>query len=100
MSYSTPYRGVGGARRRENDERSFGGPREMTARYAGTCADTGAAIQPGDLISYDRSTRRTVLLQSVNGRYISHVIRTSGGTFYRNKNGLCEDAPCCGCCTI
>lgn len=25
---------------------------------------------------------------------------TSGGTFYRNKNGRCEDAPCCGCCTI
>lgn len=27
-------------------------------------------------------------------------IRTSGGTFYRNARGRCEDAPCCGCCTI
>jgi hypothetical protein len=32
--------------------------------------------------------------------YISYEIRTSGGTFYRNKNGICEDAPCCGCCTF
>jgi hypothetical protein len=21
-------------------------------------------------------------------------------TFYRNKQGRCIDAPCCGCCTI
>ncbi len=27
-------------------------------------------------------------------------IRTSGGSFTRNANGRCEDAPCCGCCTI
>ncbi len=25
---------------------------------------------------------------------------STGKTFYRNKNGTCEDAPCCGCCTI
>lgn len=96
--YTTPYRGVGGARRRENDEGY--GPREMNARYAGTCADTGAAIAPGDLIQYDRTTKRTVLIQKANTTYVAHVIRTSGGTFYRNKNGRCEDAPCCGCCTI
>lgn len=28
------------------------------------------------------------------------TIRTSGGEFYRNARGRCEDAPCCGCCTI
>jgi hypothetical protein len=32
--------------------------------------------------------------------YVSYEIRTSGGTFYRNKRGRCEDAPCCGCCTF
>jgi hypothetical protein len=32
--------------------------------------------------------------------YVSYEIQTSGGTFYRNYNGRCEDAPCCGCCTI
>ena len=31
---------------------------------------------------------------------VSHVFETSGGTFYRNRNGTCEDAPCCGCCTV
>jgi len=34
------------------------------------------------------------------GRGVSYEVRTSGGTFYRNRNGRCEDAPCCGCCTI
>lgn len=33
-------------------------------------------------------------------RYISDVIRIGRNTFYRNKRGRCEDAPCCGCCTI
>jgi hypothetical protein len=29
------------------------------------------------------------------------VIRfSSGAVFTRNKAGRCEDAPCCGCCTI
>ena len=23
-----------------------------------------------------------------------------GETYYRNTNGRCADAPCCGCCTI
>lgn len=34
-----------------------------------------------------------------NDDRVSHEIRTSGGTFYQNKEGRCEDAPCCGCCT-
>jgi hypothetical protein len=98
--YATrPFRGTAGARIRENDEShhldapSTAG-REMTARYSGICADTGAAIRPGDLIRYDRASKRSVLIQR------SGEGRTSGGTFYRNKAGRCEDAPCCGCCTI
>ena len=38
--------------------------------------------------------------QRNDNRYVSFEIRTSGGTFYRNKRGVCEDAPCCGCCTF
>jgi hypothetical protein len=30
----------------------------------------------------------------------SYEVRTCEGTFYRNYAGRCEDAPCCGCCTI
>jgi len=29
-----------------------------------------------------------------------HVFRIGGREYYRNARGTCEDAPCCGCCTI
>ena len=96
----------------------------MTARYRGKCAATGRPINPGDTILYDRATRRAYLpdtdvidgaaaaLQldpdeaAAVGRYmrqsmarsISHVWNSGGREYYRNKRGLCEDAPCCGCC--
>jgi hypothetical protein len=31
-------------------------------------------------------------------RYQSHTWRAGGREYYRNKAGLCIDAPCCGCC--
>lgn len=38
------------------------------------------------------------LRQSI-AKGVSYVVRTSTGKeFYRNRRGLCEDAPCCGCC--
>lgn len=96
---------------------------QMTARYPGTCAATGAKFRAGDLIDYDRATKKATLVKAADpvlrgkrkrdmtdiaisrqsatqGRYVSDVFRTSGGTFFRNKAGRCEDAPCCGCCTI
>lgn len=33
-------------------------------------------------------------------RSVSDHIVIGGQSFYRNKRGRCEDAPCCGCCTI
>jgi hypothetical protein len=36
-----------------------------------------------------------------NSRYVSNVYQfNSGEVVYRNKGGICIDAPCCGCCTI
>ena len=35
---------------------------QMTARYPGRCHATGHAIRPGDLIEYDRATRRAYLI--------------------------------------
>jgi hypothetical protein len=33
-------------------------------------------------------------------RYRSHYTRfASGAEVFTNKNGRCEDAPCCGCCS-
>jgi len=30
----------------------------------------------------------------------SHILQIGGREYLRNKQGRCEDAPCCGCCTI
>ena len=72
-------------------------PVEMAARYHGTCAATGAVIRPGDIVLYDRATRTVVL---VKARTVSDEFVIGGRAYYRNRNGRCEDAPCCGCCTI
>lgn len=103
---------------------------QMIARYPGRCYATGYAIRPGDLIEFDRGTRRAYLIdraptisaaaamvrdmdpeidpdtaESV-GRYMasrpyqSDIYRASGREYYRNKRGRCDDAPCCGCCNF
>lgn len=88
----------------------------MLAKYKGVCSRTGAPIRPGDEIRYDTSTRRAWItddefthaelepgeayLASARGAYVSHVWGSNGREYYRNKAGRCEDAPCCGCCTI
>lgn len=90
----------------------------MTARFASTCAATGAQIAAGDTIEYDRATKRATLVKKADGsepqpaaphgrymrqrlgRYGSHHARfSSGAEAYVNKRGRCEDAPCCGCCS-
>ena len=72
--------------------------RTMRARYPGRCAATGAAIRPGALIYYDTSARRATLAPVVNT--ITLIGDRGPATFTRNARGRCEDAPCCGCCTI
>jgi len=38
-------------------------------------------------------------LRAAMSRGVSDIWRTpSGREYYRNRRGLCEDAPCCGCC--
>ena len=72
--------------------------RTMRARYPGRCAATGAPFKPGALIYYDPATKRATLAPVLN------TITFSGERgpvhFTRNAAGRCEDAPCCGCCTI
>ena len=86
--------------------------KRMTARYRGRDAITGAQINVGDDIQYCTVTRRAWLaehddaLHDEQGRYIppanyrANVFNIGGREYYRNKKGRCEDAPCCGCCTI
>ncbi len=70
--------------------------RTITARFPGTCVLTGQRINPGDEITHQRGVGSVLVRRGS----VSDVIETSGGVFYRNKNGRCEDAPACGCCTI
>ena len=69
----------------------------MIARFPGKCARTGRAIKPGDVITFT-SARKPVLVQQMHN--VSDTVQFGDRTFYRNRNGRCEDAPCCGCCTI
>jgi membrane-bound inhibitor of C-type lysozyme len=69
----------------------------ITARYDGTCSATGARILAGDVIQWQKG--KTVLLKR-QGFRIDTIQFNDSKTYYRNARGRCEDAPCCGCCTI
>jgi hypothetical protein len=74
--------------------------RTITARYAGFCAATGARILAGDVIQWQKG--KAVLLKRKAVRVDTVTLYGDKGPteFYRNARGRCEDAPCCGCCTI
>ena len=71
----------------------------MIARFPGKCARTGRAIKPGDVITFT-AARKAVLVQQQHNDNVSDTVQFGDRVFYRNRNGRCEDAPCCGCCTI
>ena len=70
----------------------------IQAKYRGACARTGAAILPGDTIDYKRG--KAVLIARNPGSDRSDLYVIGGREYIRNARGRCEDAPCCGCCTI
>lgn len=87
----------------------------MLAKYPGTCAITGARIRPGDEIVYDTVAKKAFFDEPEDSqvtseylasrtrtpkKYVSDVFNIGGREYYRNKHGTCEDAPCCGCCTV
>lgn len=81
--------------------------KRMFAKYKGIDARTGEPIRPGDEIIFDTITRQAWITDEDEDRltftareYRSDVFNIGGREFYRNKAGRCEDAPCCGCCTI
>ena len=86
--------------------------KEMTARFPGQCIRTGLEVRPGDRIIFHGRGRVELLRNaeleraraSETGRGrtrpVSDTFTFGDRTFYRNRNGRCEDAPCCGCCTI
>jgi hypothetical protein len=87
----------------------------MRAKYKGRCSITGAPINPGDEITYCTVTKKAWFTEPGDcavadsdlaartrtpKNYVSDVFNIGGREYYRNKSGTCEDAPCCGCCTI
>jgi hypothetical protein len=90
--------------REQADDLGGAAARTMIAKYTGKCIVTGERINPGDEIRYEKGVGSTLVKRNTtppaDGRYISDVLRIGGKEFYRNKRGTCEDAPCCGCCTI
>lgn len=73
----------------------------ITARFPGYCARTGARILPGDRIEHHGRGRQVLLTRAAaSSTPAVDTYQFGGRTFYRNVNGRCEDAPCCGCCTI
>jgi hypothetical protein len=81
--------------------------RTMAARYPGTCRRCRRPIEPGDPIRYGGRGLTYHLADACAGApgdeagdRVSVVRFSSGATFTRNSRGRCEDAPCCGCCTI
>lgn len=89
----------------------------MTARYPGTCSVTGKRFPAGTRIDFNRFTKKARIIEAgqdpnepdydpaasaphYRRELVSNVFRIGGREYYRNKRGLCEDAPACGCCTI
>ena len=72
----------------------------MLNRYPGKCADCGGpvAAKAGTL---EKIGRRWLVrhLACSEGEHVS-VFNIGGREFIQNSRGRCEDAPCCGCCTI
>lgn len=71
---------------------------KMQAKRNGTSA-YGNPIKKGDTIFWD-SYGKKAYLPGEDIPSVSDSFTFGDKTFYRNKKGRCEDAPCCGCCTI
>ena len=86
--------------------------RTLIAKFPGTCKRCGLAFEAGAKIRYGGRGRTyhfkadcSAVVDSTAStiRYYGGDVETfeiGGNVFTRNAKGRCEDAPCCGCCTI
>lgn len=74
----------------------------MTNKYPGRCRYCGGRVPAyGGRLS--KNGKRWVVSHlpcEEDGADRVDTIRIGDKTFTRNARGRCEDAPCCGCCTI
>ena len=74
----------------------------MLNRFPGPCEHCGGTVA-AKAGTVSRHGRRWVVAHvhcDIDQGAVSDVFNIGGQEFYRNKRGICEDAPCCGCCTI
>jgi len=60
--------------------------------YAAALDPELASAEPEAAVAAGRYLRTSMR------RGVSDVWTSGGREYYRNRRGLCEDAPCCGCC--
>ena len=74
----------------------------MTNKYAGYCIECKVDVAPGDGEARKSKRGRWYLLCESHGRGSDriNIINIGGNEYTQNARGRCEDAPCCGCCTI
>jgi len=71
-------------------------------RYAANCITCGGRVPAKGGILTKPGRRYVVqhLACAESGEPEVTTFRLSSGVeLYQNRNGRCEDAPCCGCCT-
>ena len=74
----------------------------MTNQYAARCVECGARVPRAAGVLSKEEGRLVVRHPACRNDSPDSVmeIRMGDSTFIRNTAGRCEDAPCCGCCTI
>jgi hypothetical protein len=74
----------------------------MVNRFGGACAVcSGRVPAKGGTLVRSGGVYRPVHLACAAGEPRVVTVRFGdGATYTRNSRGRCEDAPCCGCCTI
>ena len=73
-------------------------------KYAAPCAYCGARVPPNGGSLWKEGRRWLVAhldcADHGEARVIEYYSPTTGFRGTRNSRGVCEDAPCCGCCTF
>lgn len=72
----------------------------MVNKYPGDCAVCGSTVPANGGVLVKRGIRlKPIHLACAEGSSVDEFV-IGGKSYTRNRNGTCEDAPCCGCCTI
>jgi hypothetical protein len=75
----------------------------MVNKYAGQCVSCRGKVPARGGECFRQGGRWVCIhlaCKSAGKPQVNTVTFSSGESFIRNVRGRCEDAPCCGCCTI